>query len=331
MGDQIVIHSFNPIKYLKYLTKKVKDNLINLSKKSKAVFTLRGYFRTILMVLARLDHITSKSKIHTYFVNDIGNLDRIFCLAHYSNYSKLDSFDANILKKAKELGFYTILYTNQDSIQSDFVDRIILKSIRGRDAAVLADFAKGLRHLKVDEALDVCFMNNSFAWDPEYFEEIYSRATSGSKNTIVFPTESSYPSRHVQPYSLFVSLDKLGIVKFSESFNWIKEWRFKRTIVFLYEYELIKKLKDLSWDIRSICDAGSLAREYQNEFNIKIDFAEYHLLDINPTTELWGILPKMGLAGIKKAIAYEITKEHSGRNELQRVLPNLHFAPSEKR
>jgi hypothetical protein len=330
MGDQIMIHTYNPIKYINYHTKKAKEILIGLSKKSKILFLLRKYFRTVLMLVAWLDHLTSKPNVHNYFVNNGDNLNKIFCMAHYSNHSKLDSYDANILKKAKELGFHTILYTNQDSILSEFVDRVILKPTKGRDAAVLASFAKGLSQLKVEETLDVCFMNNSFAWDPEYFEEIYSRATSGSKNTIVFPTESCYPSLHVQPYSLFVSLDKLGMVKFSRSFNWIKEWRFKRTNVMFYEYRLSKKLKTLGWEMRSICEAGSLATEYQNRINTKVEFSEYQLLDINPTTELWGILPKMGLAGIKKAIALEVTRELSGRNELQRLLPNLYFSQSEK-
>ena len=302
-----MIQSYNPIKYMRYLSKKVRDILVSLSKKSNVIFALRKYFRAMLTMLAWLDHLTSKSTGHTYFIQNGSNLNKIFCMAHYSNDSKLDSCDANILKKAKELGFYTILYTNQDSIVSHYVDRIILKPIRGRDAAVLANFAKGLRHLKVEDAVDICFMNNSFAWDPQCFEEIYSQATSGPKNTIVFPTESCYPSQHVQPYSLFVSLDELGLTKFSDSFNWIRAWRFKRTTVVFYEYRLFRVLQQKGWSLLSICDAKSLFAEYQTLFNLEITFERYGTLDINPTSDLWSVLPKLGLVGVKKQTAISLS------------------------
>jgi hypothetical protein len=312
-----MIHYSKLKKYLDDLAKKPKLTLINLSKESKFAFSLRKWFRAILMKLAWLDHLTSKLKIQPNFINDVGNLRKIFCMAHYSKYSKLDSYDEDIIKKAKDLGFYTILYTNQESIRSNFIDEVVLKPTKGRDAAVLASFAKGLGHLKAEGPLDVCFINNSFAWNPEYFEEVYSRAVSGSRNTIVFPTESCYPTLHVQPYSLFVRLDELGLAKFSESFNWIRASRFKRTLVTFYEYRLCLMLQQNGWSTSSICDAKSLFGQYQANFDSEMTYERYITLDINPTSDLWSLLPNLGLVGVKKQTALDLSvSKQKGRQAL---------------
>ena len=279
----------------------LKRTFNRLSRKYSKIMIIRKCARAVMHTLLWLDYRTSNA------VPRVGqgilqlNTNKVFCMAHYSNSSSLDPFDAEILQCAKDMGFTTILFTNQTGIQSQYVDQVIRKPSRGRDGAVLVALARSLSTFTKFSEVEIWFVNSSVVWDITRVSALYNYFKNVSTNTIVFPTQSNYPSFHVQPYFIFVRLNTQGLEKFSTAFEWIRATRFKRTTVAFYEYRLAKILQQMGWNIEVICD---LKKSYElSEIDSGgISFEEFLKTDFNPSSDIWEKLRSVNVPCVKKRI-----------------------------
>ncbi len=285
----------------------VRISFMKLSRKRSSVMMIRKFVRGALHIFLWIDYKTSNTVSKKGYDSLQFNTDKVFCMAHYSKSSKLDPFDSEIFRCAKEMGFATLLFTNQSGIRSPHVDQVFKKPPRGRDAAVLAVLAKCLSTLTKFSDIEIWFVNNSIAWDQNGISTFYDHLKSVSMNTIVFPTQSNYPMLHVQPYFIFARLDTKGVKKFSAEFDWVKATKFKRTIVAFYEYKIANILQQTGWNIEVMCD---LKHSYDllRLDDQSLSYDDFLKIDFNPSSDIWKKLKLVNIPCVKKRILQDFAK-----------------------
>jgi len=269
---------------------------------------IRKFAREAMHALLWLDYRTSTAVLRVD--QDILqlNTNKVFCMAHYSKSPRLDPFDAEILQRAKDMGFTTVLFTNQTGIHSQYVDQVFKKPSRGRDGAVLVVLARSLSKFAKFSEVEIWFVNNSIVWDLIGVRSLYNHFKSVSMNTIVFPTQSSYPTLHVQPYFMYVRLNSEGLKKFSTEFEWIRATRLKRTAVAFYEYKIAEILQKMGWNIESICDLRE-SYELSGMNSRSISFEDFLKADFNPSSDIWEKLRTVNLPCVKKRMLLDCASQ----------------------
>jgi hypothetical protein len=269
---------------------------------STMIKKLRFLISRVAIPVYYLDHISSVQKTKFGWEGPKKNSVKIFCLIHHSNLGILDDFDQSTLNQMKKLGFYTLLFTNSQSLDSKYADEIHVKARFGRDFAVLRDFARGIVEKKFDH-VELLFMNNSMVWENVSLSSLIDQLKALPEGNLIFPTSSKYPKYHLQPYFMYSVLNDDQIIKFSMSFEWIRNWRLRRTIIHFGEYKIYETLKSLNWNIKviaeyeAILNYENLMRSQNHEVLLRSNSSYY-----NPTLQMWRSLPYFGLVGVKRSL-----------------------------
>jgi hypothetical protein len=209
----------------------------------------------------------------------------------YVKHGKIDAFDLELFNFFKKNGFFCILCSDQ-STDSRVADLWLEKNRLGRDSSFLRDLTHDFSKLKLDN-LEFAFFNDSMIWDSEELPKLLAKLRSFKENSIVFPTESNNPRNHVQPYFLYVRLNREGLQRFSQSFLWIKTLHFKRSLVKFIEYAFREKIEAFGWEVQ-------LLVKHRDLFNSDLEAMTGNL--INPNQHAWDRLPRLGLVGIKRSL-----------------------------
>jgi hypothetical protein len=268
----------------------------------KLIKIARHFLANCLIPVYLIDNLFSTNKktnqIHSYDAEE----NRILCFIHHSKTEELDDFDVDCLKQLNEIGFYVLLVTNANISKPDFINEVFLKAKHGRDLGGLRDFARSLNGIQ-KESLEILYMNNSLAWGNGSMKILIDQLRNFDRSCLVFPTSSEYPHSHVQPYLIYASLDSDGIKKFSESFEWIRNWKLKRSIVFLGEYKIWEKLRATGWKSRVLAPYDEvLLEENTLRKNIGENLLSPNSRYYNATQHMWRVLPKFGIFGVKRSL-----------------------------
>lgn len=266
------------------------------------ISTLRRGVRAILRLLSAVDWLISSNKTSLQLPEFDSSHSRIFVFVHHSESGFLDSYDQNVLVEAKKSGFTTILVTNCGTLDNSIADVTIKKARYGRDFAVMRDLSRSVEFIKNRE-LEFFYLNNSMVWKKSGVVEIVKFLRSLEKGTIWFPTDSNNPIYHVQPYFLYVNLEESDYLKFATSFEWIRNYHLRRSLIFFGEYQIFSKLKEKSWNIRVVAPysevllAENSFRTFKGEAPLNPRFDLY-----NPTQHLWRSLSIFGIRGVKRSL-----------------------------
>jgi hypothetical protein len=256
-------------------------------------------------VIVIMDQIISSNKQSFELLNFNFGLSRLFIYVHHSKTGLLDKYDKQVLKEAKSSGFSTILVSNGRFIDIKNADYIFRKNRFGRDFAVLRDMARSLK-LNNNQLISFFYMNNSMVWKDNGISELIDVLEKSDIDTVIFPTESYNPVHHVQPYFVFAKLEKEKIVKFSSSFEWIKNFHFRRSLIYLNEYRIAHKLLKRNWKIKVVAPYWELIetenRIRETKFEEILD-PTYKLY--NPTQHMWKSLSKFHISGVKKSLIFK--------------------------
>jgi hypothetical protein len=108
---------------------------------------------------------------------------------------------------------------------------------------------------------------------------------------------------HVQPYFLYVKLLSDSVNLFSESFEWIHDWRLRRSIIYFGEYQILAQLTTRGWK-SSILAPYEKVLQTENEFRREnsLESLVQDSIYYNPTQHMWRSLSKYGLFAVKKSL-----------------------------
>jgi hypothetical protein len=214
----------------------------------------------------------------------------------------LDDYDKSTLSKMKSLGFITILITNSLQVDSYCADKIVPKGNFGRDMSSLRDLARSFSGSNC-EKFELFFMNNSIVWDLQRLEREITRLRHLPTGRLVFPTSSKYPYIHVQPYFIYLVLEGTAISRFADSFEWIRNWHLKRSIIYFGEYRMLKMLTEKGWPSTIMAPYDDVV---QSENIFRLLKGEPLLMSnsifYNPTQHMWRALPSFGIWAVKKSL-----------------------------
>ena len=232
-------------------------------------------------------------------------LTRMFIYVHHSKSGTLEMHDERVLLEAKLSGYSTILISNGQHKKYQNVDYFHRKSRFGRDFSVLRDMARTLRFNK-NQSVEFFYLNDSMIWKVNGISLLLAELDQSKINTLTFPTESYNPRYHVQPYFLFTRIEKEKFNDFSLSFEWIRNFHFKRSLIYLNEYRMAKKLVEKNWKIEVLAPYWEIL-EVENKFREK-HFEECYdstFKFYNPTQHFWRALPKFQIHAVKKSLIYQ--------------------------
>lgn len=235
-----------------------------------------------------LDFYFSNSN-RRYEIQDLGiTSPKLFA---YVKHGKIDSFDLELIDFFRKNGFFCILCSNQP-LDSRIADFWIEKNRFGRDSSLLRDLTRNFENLSMG-SFEFAFFNDSMIWDSEELPKLLVRLRSFDENAVVFPTESNNPRNHVQPYLLYVRLNREGLQRFSQSFLWIKTLHFKRGLVKFIEYIFREKIEALGWEVQVLV-------KHRDLFDSDLEAMAGRR--INPNQHAWERLPRLGLVGVKRSL-----------------------------
>ena len=268
----------------------------------KVVKKLRSSITRTLVPIYYLDNLFASSSESFKLQLENEPFRSIFCLVHHSDDGELDEFDKSILKQMQILEFFTVLITNAPQQNLENADCVILKGKYGRDFSAMRDMA---RSFASDNPVDIefLFMNNSMAWDYRKIKSFVAGLRESPTNSLIFPTNSKYPVEHVQPYCFYIKLLSSSVNKFSKSFEWIRDWRLRRSIIYFGEYRILSEMFSRGWKSEILAPYEQVLQT-ENEFRRKnavetlVDDSIYY----NPTQHMWRSLSKFGLAAVKKSL-----------------------------
>lgn len=283
-------------------------NIVQASRSSERgalICILARTFAFSLWPVVIMDRLVSSNSNKLKLLDFDFNLSRIFIYVHHSESRLLDDYDKQVLEEAKSSGFSTILVSNGEFNSAENTDYIFRKNRFGRDFGVLRDMARSLT-LNGNQTISFFYLNNSMVWKKNGIFDLINVLEKSKVNVLVFPTESFNPVHHVQPYFLFAKLEKDKFNHFSSSFNWIRNFHFRRSLIYLNEYRIARKLLDNDWKIQVLAPYWKLIetenRVRQNKFEELLD-PTYKLY--NPTQHMWKSLSKFHISGIKKSLIFK--------------------------
>jgi hypothetical protein len=248
---------------------------------------LRKSLKSLMRPIIKLDFVFSSTKPIYRNLQWDQDAGRIFV---FIKHGKMDKFDMQILEFFRDKDFFTLLFSTEyeDSIYADQWQK---KRLFGRDSSILRDVSRTFGNIETHE-LELAIFNDSMVWDEMEMPNLLAKLRSYPKNTIVFPTESMYPVSHVQPYFVYANMDKRTLQKYSVSFEWIKTYHLKRSMVQFVEYLMRDTLENAGWLVEVVAKhkqlVTSAGKKVTDEFN--------------PTQHLWKSLPKCGIVGIKRSL-----------------------------
>ena len=270
--------------------------------------TVRAFRRVLSYTLRGLscfDWLFSSNSINTDLTDFDFSQSKLFIYVHHSNIQHLSEFDRHVLDEAKASGFDTILVSNQFSYNQECADFVFKKGTYGRDFSILRDMARSLARNQQD-SVEFFYLNDSMIWREGGITEIIERLRRSKSGNILFPTDSFNPSYHVQPYFLYVRLGKADFPKFAVSFEWIKNYRFRRSLIYFNEYRIANRLKKYSWTLEvlapyfEVLELENCYRLQEGEVLIDIKSKRY-----NPTQHLWRSLSLFGIHAVKKSLVFQ--------------------------
>jgi hypothetical protein len=229
-------------------------------------------------------------------------LTRMFIYVHHSKSGSLEMHDERVLLEAKLSGYSTILISNGQHKKYQNVDFFHQKSRFGRDFSVLRDMARTLKFSK-NQSVEFFYLNDSMIWKVNGISMLLAELDKSKINTLTFPTESYNPRYHVQPYFLFTKIEKEKFNDFSLSFEWIRNFHFKRSLIYLNEYRMAYKLVEKNWKIEVLAPYWEIL-EVENRFRER-NFEECYdstFKFYNPTQHFWRALSIFHIQGVKKSL-----------------------------
>jgi len=258
-----------------------------------------------MRLLSTVDWLISSNKNSLELPELDSSHSRIFVFVHHSKSGFLDSYDQNALLEARKSGFTTILVTNCETLDNSNADLTIKKGRYGRDFAALRDLARSVKFNK-SKSVEFLYLNNSMVWQENAVFSLIELLRSLERESIWFPTDSNNPSYHVQPYFLYVNLVESDYQKFASSFEWIKNYHMKRSLIFFGEYQIFRKLKEKSWNVRVVAPYSEVLLA-ENRFRIlKGEALLNPRVDLyNSTQHLWRSLSTFGLRGVKRSLVLQ--------------------------
>ena len=263
--------------------------------------SLKRMLKAIITPVLYLDYVISRNVSEVDFPTFTGMNQRVFVFAHHSK-TTLDVFDREILNSMRKLGFYTIFVTDLKKTNQVTADLVLKKGSRGRDLGILRDFARIFQGT-VFKSTEILFCNNSMMWNAIKFEKLVASLSEYPNDTFIFPSNSNNPSYHVQPYLVYINLSSTNYRKFQQSFDWIKNFRLKRSIVRFGEYPMSKRLNGMGWEQAVIAPYKSV---HQNFSLLHEEDPTFRKLTtsvlLNPTQEMWDGLILSGIPGIKRSL-----------------------------
>jgi hypothetical protein len=260
--------------------------------------------KILMKVGTKIDYIFSTNKALYDFSKIGSNSPRIFVFVHHSKSGLLDEYDLKVLKEAKISGFSTVLVSNGPICEISNADFVVQKNRNGRDFSVLRDAARSMR-LNRNKQIEFFYLNNSMVWQDSAILDLIRNFQNSEKNVLIFPTESFNPLYHVQPYFMYVKLDISVIFKFSSSFEWIRNFHFRRSIIYFNEYRMAGKLNSKNWKIRVVAPYWNLLesenkyRQVSNQVILDSNFKFY-----NPNQHFWKSLSLFQINGVKRSLIY---------------------------
>jgi hypothetical protein len=257
-----------------------------------------------IWILVLFDWVISSKKDSLRLEEVNSNLPRMFIYVHHSDSGTLDLYDERVLKEAKLNGFATILFSNKQLEKNQYVDYCFQKNRFGRDFAVLRNMARILK-FNSNQRIDFFYLNDSMIWQVNGISTLCSVFDKAESNLIIFPTESLNPTHHVQPFFLFAKLDKEKFHEFSISFEWIKNLHFKRSLIYLNEYRIARKLLERNWNIKILAPYWEILNA-ENNFrkNNSEQFYDSSFKFYNPTQHFWRMLPSFQIQAVKKSLIH---------------------------
>jgi hypothetical protein len=169
----------------------------------------------------------------------------------------------------------------------------------------MRDLARSVKSIKSKE-LEFFYLNNSIVWQKTGVVEIVKFLRSLEKGSIWFPTDSNNPIYHVQPYFLYVNLEESDYLKFATSFEWIKNYHMRRSLIFFGEYQIFGKLKEKSWNVRVVAPYSEVLLAENRFRTLKGEVLLNPRFDLyNPTQHLWRSLSIFEIRGVKRSLVLQ--------------------------
>ena len=138
----------------RYFRSQTRGNLISVS---------RRILGRLLNALAGIDYLLSDNNI-LYRLQEVPqDVKKLFV---FVSHDELLNSEIQLLMKMKELGFYSILFSNQTQDIDLPVDLFVKKMKYGRDFAVYRDVARSLDKNRSVQ-LEVLMLNSSMYWLPD--------------------------------------------------------------------------------------------------------------------------------------------------------------------
>ena len=298
----------------RYFRSQTRGNLISVS---------RRILGRLLNALAGIDYLLSDNNIFYRLQEVPQDVKKLFV---FVSHDELLNSEIQLLMKMKELGFYSILFSNQTQDIDLPVDLFVKKMKYGRDFAVYRDVARSLDKNRSVQ-LEVLMLNSSMYWLPDDVQKTLGTLKKCDINVMVFPTESFNPTHHVQPYLFYIRLTNEKKELFSKSFEWVRNLVTKRAIVSYEEHQTLRNLRLLNWQIKVLAPYPDLFAN--REHWVKQFFPKNAEKLLNPTLHFWDQLGAFGIFGIKKSLfSYKFNVPLAPKNiddallEFKRNLPN---------
>jgi len=207
----------------------------------------------------------------------------------YGTYSKSGKLrkDEILLIEALSKRNYILVVQNGsllDPLLNTLNCSYILRKNLGRDFGMLRD-AFGLIDI-VSSEHNLIWLNSSCVWDNVSLQELINREKSNHSADIVSMTDSWRGGYHLQSFFYFIHSN--GLMSFRDFFEKgnVRNWRSKRTIVFLGEKKISKYLIRSGLMLGSFYPARNYSKSQYKLVTTYIDFKDQLFREGAPFTKL---------------------------------------------
>jgi hypothetical protein len=196
-------------------------------------------------------------------------------LVIYGTFSENDKLRDDEILLIKELSKWNYIVVVQNGLAVDpLVHSLdcsyILRTNLGRDFGMLRDT---LQLINISSsARNLIWLNSSCIWNGADLQELINRERSHQSSDVISMTDSWRGGYHLQ--SFFYLVHSNSINAFQEFFNFsnVRNWKFKRTVVFFGEKKLSTYLKNSGLKLGSFYPARNFSKHQYKLITTYFDF-----------------------------------------------------------
>ena len=193
----------------------------------------------------------------------------------YGTYSKNGKLRNDEILLIKELSKQNYVVVVQNGLELDSSLHLlncsfILRKNVGRDFGMLRDVFQFIDIPSSGQNL--IWLNSSCVWNGNDLQKLISRERSYQSADIISMTDSWRGGHHLQSFFYFVHSDSVEAFKEFFNFGNVKNWRFKRTVVFFGEKKLSNYLKRAGLNLESFYPAKNFSEDQYKFITTYSDF-----------------------------------------------------------